>query len=148
VYYCSNTLIQKLPPEFMPTPLNIPFTVSPVAGIPIYQQLVEQITRMVASGQLSTDSVLPSVREVAVALAINPMTVSKAYSLLESQGVLERQRGVGMVVAASQSRTQTKTDRLNLLRPSLERVALEAFELDIPRQAAVALFDKILKGKK
>ena len=103
---------------------------------------------MVASGQLANESAMPSVRDVASALAINPMTVSKAYSLLESQGVLTRQRGVGMVVASHQLSSQTKTDRLNLLRPSLERVALEAAELSISREAALALFDKILKGKK
>jgi GntR family transcriptional regulator len=127
-------------------PIPIPFTVTPNAGVPIYLQLVSQITRMVASGQLRADDVLPSVRDVAVALAVNPMTVSKAYSQLEAQGVLVRQRGVGMAVAAMD--THTKSDRLALLRPTLERAAEEAAELEIDRTAALALFEKILKGKK
>lgn len=130
------------------SPLPILFSVMPQAGTPIYQQLVEQITRMVASGQLSQDAPLPSVRDVAYALAINPMTVSKAYSLLETQGVLARQRGVGMVVAVSQTRKQPKSDRLSLLTPTLERAAEEARQLEIDRETALVLFDKILKGKK
>ncbi len=131
-----------------PSPLPIPFSVAPQAGTPIYQQLVEQITRMVASGQLPAESSLPSVRDVAYALAINPMTVSKAYSQLEVQGVLTRQRGVGMVVSATQPRRQLKSDRLNLLTPTLERAAAEAAQLEIDRETALALFDKILRGKK
>lgn len=130
-----------------PTASPIPFVVTPNAGTPIYQQLVDQITRMVASGQLGVDEVLPSVRDVAVALAINPMTVSKAYSLLETQGILARQRGIGMVVSAASSGAQNKAERLGLLRPTLERAAQEATELEIDRAAALALFEKILKGK-
>lgn len=136
-----------VPPLNPPTP-TISFTVATQSGTPIYQQLIDQITRMVASGQLSQDQVLPSVRDVAHNLAINPMTVSKAYSQLEIAGVLMRLRGVGMAVAAAQPRQQHKTDRINLLRPTLEQAALEAAQLEIDREAVLALFDRILKGKK
>ena len=54
---------------------------------------------MVASGQLAPGTELPSVRELALKHAINPMTVSKVYSLLETEGVLERNRGKPMTVA-------------------------------------------------
>lgn len=136
-----------VPPLNPPTP-TISFTVVTQSGTPIYQQLIDQITRMVASGQLSQDQVLPSVRDVAHNLAINPMTVSKAYSQLEIAGVLMRLRGVGMAVAAAQPRQQHKADRINLLRPTLEQAALEAAQLEIDREAVLALFDRILKGKK
>ncbi len=136
-----------VPPQNLP-PAAISFTVATQSGTAIYQQLVDQITRMVASGQLSQDQVLPSVRDVAHNLAINPMTVSKAYSQLETAGVLTRLRGVGMAVAATQPRQQHKADRINLLRPTLEQAALEAAQLEIDRDAALALFDRILKGKK
>ncbi len=136
-----------VPPSNL-SPAAISFTVATQSGTPIYQQLVDQIIRMVASGQLSQDQVLPSVREVAHNLAINPMTVSKAYSQLETAGVLTRLRGVGMAVAAAQPRQQHQVDRINLLRPTLEQAALEAAQLGIDRDAALALFDLILKGKK
>jgi len=75
---------------------------------------------------------LPSVREIAGAHAINPMTVSKAYSLLEAEGVLERQRGKGMVVAATARRPQGLAQRLAVLDPLLVEVAQRAHELELP----------------
>src|SRR5690606_10374716 len=74
--------------------------IQPAAAQPIYRQIAEQIRRLVAGGQLAAGTTLPSVRDVAAAHAINPMTVSKAYSQLEAEGVLERQRGKGMAVAS------------------------------------------------
>ena len=64
------------------------FSINPNSGEPIYRQLTEQIKRMVAGGQLKTGDELPSVRELAAQYAVNPMTISKAYSLLEAEGVL------------------------------------------------------------
>lgn len=128
------------------TPATI-FSVTTGSGDPIYRQLVEQVRRLVAGGQLAAGDEIPSVRETAQALAINPMTVSKAYSLLETAGVLERRRGVGMVIAAQHTRAQTRTERADLLRPTLERAAAEAAQLEIGAPAALALFEKILKGK-
>lgn len=131
-------------PGIAPTTL---FSVTTGSGEPIYRQLVEQVRRLVAGGQLAAGNELPSVRETAQALAINPMTVSKAYSQLEATGVLERRRGVGMVVAAQHTRAQTKAERSELLRPSLERAAMEAAQLEIDAAAALTLFEKILKGR-
>ena len=131
-------------PTITPTTL---FSVTTGSGEPIYRQLVEQVRRLVAGGQLAAGNELPSVRETAQALAINPMTVSKAYSQLEATGVLERRRGVGMVVAAQHTRAQTKAERSELLRPALERAAMEAAQLEIDAAAALTLFEKILKGR-
>ena len=74
--------------------------INPSLPEPIYRQIVEQLRRLVSAGQLRPGDALPSVREVAAAHAINPMTVSRAYSQLEAEGVLERMRGKGMAVAA------------------------------------------------
>ncbi|MDQ2076024.1 GntR family transcriptional regulator [Marinimicrobium sp. ABcell2] len=75
------------------------FHLNPSSGVPIYRQLVDQIRRLIAAGQLRPGDSLPSVRELAQAHAINPMTISKAYSLLEHEGLLLRQRGKPMRVA-------------------------------------------------
>src|SRR3546814_1041942 len=83
--------------------------IQPAAPQPIYRQIAEQIRRLVAGGQLAAGALLPSVREVAAVHAINPMTVSKAYSQLEAEGVLERQRGKGM------ARTEEHTSELQSL---------------------------------
>lgn len=56
-------------------------------GAPIYEQLVERITELIASGTLKENEKLPAVREVAKSLAINPNTVQKAYAILEQKGL-------------------------------------------------------------
>jgi len=75
------------------------FHVVPSSGVPIYRQLIDQVRAQIATGRLTAGDFLPSVRQVAADLAVNPMTVSKAYSLLERDGVVELVRGQGMCVA-------------------------------------------------
>jgi GntR family transcriptional regulator len=83
------------------------FVVHPSSGVPIYRQLIDQVEALVAGGRLRPGDTVPSVRQVAGALGVNPMTVSKAWSRIEGEGVLERDRGRGMVVLAG-SRAQAR----------------------------------------
>lgn len=124
---------------------TVVYEINPSASTPIYRQIVDQVARLIAGGGLQPGDELPSVRSVAALHAVNPMTVSKAYSLLEVQGLLERQRGQGMVVAARPV-VASKQDRMDLLRPSLEAAASHARQLEIPVAAAVAEFKKLLQG--
>ena len=101
--------------------------------------------RRAAAGQLAAGQEIPSVRELAQALAVNPMTVSKAFSLLESEGVLERRRGLSMVVAQQHQRAQPAASRVELLRPALEQAAASARQLELPHEQALSLFDQMLK---
>ncbi len=89
MHYCTNSLGGD----------DELFILKPHSGVPIYRQLLDQIRRMAASGQLPPGTELPSIRELALQHAINPMTVSKVYTLLEAEGVLERNRGKPMTVA-------------------------------------------------
>ena len=130
----------------MPTHTASLFSIATGSPEPIYRQLVEQVRRLSAGGQLRPGDEMPSVREIAQALALNPMTVSKAYSLLEMEGVLARRRGLGMVVAESAS-TQP-ADRADLLRPTLERAAVEARQLELDPDTVLSLFATILKETK
>ena len=74
------------------------YSLNAASGTPIYRQIVDQTCQLIASGQLPPGELLPSVRVVAGDLGVNPMTVSKAYSLLERDGIVARRRGLGMVV--------------------------------------------------
>lgn len=127
----------------MPTHTASLFSIATGSPEPIYRQLVEQVRRLAAGGQLQPGDAMPSVREIAQALALNPMTVSKAYSLLEMEGVLARRRGLGMVVA--DSAPARPADRADLLRPTLERAALEARQLELDTDTVLSLFAIILK---
>lgn len=120
------------------------FSITTGSAEPIYRQLVEQVRRLVASGQLAPGDEMPSVREIAQALALNPMTVSKAYGLLETDGVLARRRGLGMIVADTAA-SGKPAERAALLRPTLERAAREARELELDPKTALDLFAAILK---
>ena len=97
------------------------FELQPSSATPLYRQIVEQVTRAAAAGVLRDGEELPSVRAVAQEYVINPMTVSKAYSLLEAQGIVERRRGMGMFVRAREATAES--DRLALLQPALEHAA-------------------------
>jgi len=112
---------------------------------PIYRQLVEQVRRRIAAGQLVAGQEIPSVRELAQALAVHPMTISKAYGLMEMEGLLERRRGLSMVVAQQHRKAQPAASRVELLRPTLERAAAEARQLQLPAAQALRLFEQILK---
>ena len=110
------------------------FILNPQSGTPIYRQLIDQVRRMVASGQLAAGAALPSVRELAIEHAINPMTISKAYSLLESEGVLERQRGKPMTVAAQERVQVPRTQRLQQLEAQIDHLVLSARQLELTQE--------------
>ena len=123
------------------------FQVTTGTSEPIYRQLIEQLRRLLAGGQIRAGDGMPSVREVAGALGVNPMTVSKAYSMLEAEGLLVRRRGLGMEVAARAGGSSDLEARLELLRPGLERIAQEASQLELDNKAVINLLNSILKGK-
>jgi GntR family transcriptional regulator len=122
------------------------FSIHPSAAEPIYRQIVEQVRRHVASGQWRAGDELPSVRAVAQEHAINPMTVSKAYSLLEAEGLLERRRGLGMVIATRPPATARAGQRRALLEPALQVAAQQARQLGLSDEEALAVFQRCLKS--
>lgn len=124
--------------------MHMNFSIAPSDPTPIYRQIVEQVRRQMAGGQLRPGAELPSVRALAQQHAINPMTVSKAYSLLEAEGLLERRRGMGMVVA-DHSGQSDQAQLQDLLRPSLQAAAQQARQLGLSAQAALAQFEECLK---
>ena len=69
------------------------------SGVPVYRQLIDQVTGAMASGSLAAGNQLPTVRQVAVDLAINPNTVMRAYRELEIRGILETQQGTGTFIS-------------------------------------------------
>ena len=107
------------------------FTLNPNSGIPIYRQLIEQVRRMVSSGQLQPGNELPSVRELAVNHAVNPMTISKAYSMLEAEGLLDRQRGKAMTIALQHKTKESKGARLERLQPAIAHLVMAAQQLEL-----------------
>ena len=125
--------------------IDLLFQVQPGSGIPIYRQIIDQVNRLVISGYLKPGDELPSVRQAASQLEINQMTISKAYSLLEAAGVLERKRGKPMTVAAGRGKTRSTEKRLDLIRPALKEVLTQANQLALPKDVILEEFKKLLE---
>src|SRR5215467_13871005 len=121
------------------------FHVYPSAGAPIYQQLMQQVKFQIASGRLAAGDYLPSVRDTAVELSVNPMTVSKAYSLLEREGILVRDRGQGMRVAAPVLKAGLK-ERREEIKGLLREVIVKAHQLGLDGGEVWSLLRPMLAG--
>ena len=101
------------------------FDIDPTNGVAIYQQIVRQVSFAVAGQALRPGDRVPSVRQLARQLAINPNTVARAYRQLQDDRVLESVRGTGLVVAAGAVRRCRQT-RTNVIRERLRHVLAEA----------------------
>ena len=121
-------------------------TVSPASGVPIYRQLIDQVRAQIAGGRLAAGEFLPSVRQVADDLQVNPMTVSNAYSLLEKDGVVELVRGQGMRVLPSPAGGNGKARaQRDVLLPLLEQVAATARHLSLSPRQVIQLLQPLLE---
>ena len=123
------------------------FILNPHSSVPIYQQLVEQVRRLTAGGQLAPGTELPSVREMALEHTVHPMTISKAYSQLESEGILERHRGKPMRVATQRRSQSTVAARLKQIEPQLDALALSARQLELSADEVIYQLMKKLGDK-
>ncbi len=101
------------------------FAIQLNSGVPIYRQVIDEIVRQIDRGQIACGELLPSVRQLAGELGVNPMTVSKAYSQLESDGVVERKRGVGMVVIKKAEKP------IDYLKPGIRQLVADAKQLGV-----------------
>lgn len=99
-------------------------------GVPIYQQIVDQIQYRIFSGQLRTGDELPTIRGLAESLRVNPNTVARAYRELEHDGLVEKRRTTGTFVAELPQR-QSATQRRRLVGPLIDKLIIQARQLGI-----------------
>jgi GntR family transcriptional regulator len=120
--------------------------VDPQSGVPVYRQLMDQIKFHISSGLLVPGDELPSTRTLSNELGINPMTISKAYSYLERDGIVERRAGKPLRVRAMEDE-EARARRIDQLRDSLKASVTIARQLDIEDEDALALFRAMLDEK-
>lgn len=123
------------------------FHVSPSSGVPIFRQIMDQVHALLAAGTLKPGDMLPSVRELASQLEVNMMTVSKAYSRLEVDGVVERVRGKGMRVRSGdggRSLTQRKAEFAEQMEPALHR----GIQLGLSNEQMISVIQRLLQERK
>jgi GntR family transcriptional regulator len=104
------------------------FQIDAHSGVPVYRQVMDQVRYYVASGLLQPGDQLPSIRELAQTLAVNPTTVVRAYLELEHERFLEMRHGKGAFVAASSTRWSAR-DREKALRRLARQLAIEAGQM-------------------
>ena len=114
--------------------------INPTKSEPIYAQLMHEIKYFVATGMLAPGEPLPSVREMAVKLRINPNTVARAYRGLERDGVVVTMRGKGVYVSDS-PRHSDKTRALAEIKETLDGILVEAFHMGISAEQVRELLD-------
>ncbi|MDB5387550.1 MAG: ytrA 1 [Planctomycetaceae bacterium] len=124
--------------------LSLQFEVQPSSGVPIYRQVMDQVRALVAGEKLKPGDVLPSIRQVAAALEVNMMTISKAYARLEADGVLEHVRGSGMRVA-EQSGQRTIAQRQQELLPLAEALVKRGLQCNLTDEQILAVVNAALK---
>lgn len=123
---------------------SITFHVSVSSGVPIYRQLMDQVSQLAAAGRIKPGDFLPSVRSLAKELAVNPMTISKAYSLLERDGVIENVRGQGVRLISPQNDATFK-QRKAVIQQALRQVAAQAHQLGLTPEQVQQLLTGIFQ---
>ena len=121
----------------------IRFHISSTSGVPTYMQIVEQVRQALRLGRLEPGDRLPTVREVAAALAVNPNTVLKAYRELEHEGLVEGRHGQGTYVVRSLSGPSPGI--IDELRRSLETWVNQARAAGLPPEHIRAVVDTTLR---
>ncbi len=99
---------------------------------PIYEQIVSSIEDLAVRGVLEPDSQLPSVRQLAVELSINPNTIQRAYSQLEKTGVIYSVKGKGNFVAADPKRL--REEKMEQILQEMEKLLRQALALGVERE--------------
>jgi len=117
--------------------------IDPKSALPIYRQISDQIRRAVAAGQLMPGDQLPSVRDLAAQLLVNPNTVARVYRDLERDGLLETRRGMGTYVSASAA-AMADAERRRLVSDQLEKAARDVRAFGISAEEAAEMFRRIL----
>jgi GntR family transcriptional regulator len=108
------------------------------SGKPVYLQIVDQVKAAAASGAVEAGEALPCIRPLAEELRVNRNTVAKAYSELESLGVIETLPGKGCFVKAAQSRLK-KEVRRKLLIQEIDQAIVQAHHLQVPNNEFIQL---------
>jgi len=118
--------------------------IDPSSGLPIYMQIVNQIKTGIAMGRLLPEEPLPSVRQLALDLSVNPNTVARAYLDLEYEGIIYKRQGAGTFVS-SQGVEMSKNERRKVLSELIEKALVEGVNLGLDEPELRETFERVLE---
>ncbi|MCK4599675.1 GntR family transcriptional regulator [Candidatus Bipolaricaulota bacterium] len=119
---------------------KLSWTIDMEAG-PIYVQIGQNVRRLIAREDLRPGDKLPSARELAQVLGVNPNTVVHAYSRLEFEGIIETRRGLGTFIRLDAPVQMTKKE---MLKKAAQRYAAEVRALDVSQEEAISMLKEVL----
>lgn len=111
------------------------------SGMPIYRQIIDQIREQIMAGLLKEGDQLMSVRELSSKLSVNPMTVSKAYSSMEAEGLLERRRGIGLFVVGIKDQQKDKIKEA-LIEEIMSKAVVTAVQFGLSKERLQMMLDE------
>jgi GntR family transcriptional regulator len=120
------------------------FNVDPRSGVPMYAQLIDQVKRSIAVGALVPGERLPTVKQLAVDLTINPNTVARAYRDLERDGVIETSPGRGSFVRDGDL-AQTRRTVVDVAAVALEAAIRDARSIGVARDDLEAVIRRLIE---
>jgi len=115
------------------------------SSVPVYAQIADQVRCAIASGALVSGDPLPSLRETALRLRINPQTIAKAYRVLEQEGLVTTIHGRGTYVASGLDEP-SRQFRQKALRQAVEQMILDARNLGVTREELRRVFEAALEA--
>jgi GntR family transcriptional regulator len=118
--------------------------IDPANGLPIYLQIIQQVKTAIAMGRLQPEEPLPSVRQLAVDLAVNPNTVARAYLDLEHEGIIYKRPGHGTFVSQSDVE-MSKKERMKIFHDHLEKSLVEGINLGLEEEDMTRAFEQQLE---
>jgi GntR family transcriptional regulator len=115
--------------------------IDPSSPVPLYAQILEEVRLAIATGVLRPGDRLPPIRDLAARIAVNPLTVVKAYTILVGEGVLEAKQGTGTFVAKAVGGRQEppRRERARMARKWADELAARALRLGIPKEEALEM---------
>ncbi|WP_368504726.1 GntR family transcriptional regulator [Alkalihalophilus sp. As8PL] len=120
-------------------------TINSKSQTPLYEQIVQQVKELIAKGILEEGEQLPSVRELAAQIVMNPNTVSKAYKELERQDVIVTVRGKGTFVAQASERAIDPRQR-KIIQDQLNKLVVEANYANVTKEEMIEWVEKEFKA--
>lgn len=114
-------------------------------GRPLYEQIKGKMKTLILTGALKGDEKIPSVRELAQSLTINPNTIQKAYKDLEEEGYIYSLRGKGSFVTPRDS--MVNHQKLNILEDELEKILTELFYLGVTKERVELIVNRIFSER-
>lgn len=123
---------------------RLPLRVDPASPEPLFSQLVSGVKRSVATGRMKAGDKLPSVRELAAELTINPNTIAKAYQALEAEGVTVSRHGSGTFIADRRV-TVRRSEQRRRVREELDALLSDAVHLGLSEDDVRDEFDDAMK---